>query len=102
MDAVLEFMKVFGALVLCVLLVIVMAVIMADCALRMRRMEKRMVDLEEFIRTSLSGVRSESRADNFKQRRVMSENMANFSESMTRAILSLNDERADSSPEKQA
>ena len=92
MDGILEFMRVFGVLVVCALAVIAAAVFMTACAIRMKRMEARMAQMEEFIRNALSGAQSENRADNLKQRRILSENMANFSESMTRAILSLGDD----------
>jgi len=100
MDGLMDFLRVFGALALSAAVVIAMAVIMTSVSVRMKRMEARMTEMEEFIKNALSGVRNESRADNAKQRRIMSENMANFSESMTRAILSLGDEEDAENKEK--
>lgn len=97
MDDFLEFLRVYGALMACAVTIVVLSAIMANCALRMKRLEAQMKEMEKAVEEKLNGVKSESRLDNAKQRRVFNQNIANLSESMTRAILSLDDkEKGDS------
>lgn len=94
MRELMEFLRVYGIMLFCTLTVTAMAIIMINCAQRMKALEKRMEAMENSVREALAGANNENRLDNLKRQKIITENMANFSESMTRAILSINDENA--------
>lgn len=97
MDGFLEFLRVYGVMIACAVTVVAFSAIMANCAVRMKRLETHMKEMEKAMEEKLNGVQSENRLDNAKQRRVFNQNIANLSESVTRAILSLDDkEKSDS------
>lgn len=83
----LRFLRVYGALMACAAAIVVLTVVMAGCTLRMKRLEKRVSEMEEALQRRMDEESRKNREDALRQRRVLSENMANLSESMTRAIL---------------
>ena len=83
----LQFLRVYGALMACAAASVVLAAVMASCTLRMKRLEKRVSEMEEALQKRMDDESRKNREDALRQRRVLSENMANLSESMTRAIL---------------
>lgn len=87
-----EFMHTYGIAVICAIFMVIMSIILYISIQQMKRMEERMKSMEDFIRDIVFGARDENRQRSTKQQRILSENMANFSESATNAILSLNDE----------
>lgn len=95
MDELWEFLRVYGALMACAVTIVALSAIMANCAIRMKRLEARMKEMEKSVEDKLIGVQSESRMDSAKQRRVLNQNIANLSESVTRAILSLDEKKKD-------
>lgn len=86
------FLRVYGIITFCVLIVIAITIVLVYCILRMRQLEKHMESVEQYLHDTMTGVRDDKRQDANKQQRIFSENMANFSESVTNAILSLNED----------
>lgn len=83
----LQFLRVYGALMACAAAIVTLAAVIAGCALRMKRLERRVSEMEEALKKRMDDESRKNREDALRQRRVLSENMANLSESMTRAIL---------------
>lgn len=92
MEEFLGFLRVYGIMTFCVLIVIAITVVLVYCILRMKQLEKHMESMEKYLRDTLAGVREDKQKNTNKQQRIFSENMANFSESVTNAILSLNED----------
>ena len=86
-----EFMHTYGIAVICAIFMVIMSIILYISIQQMKRMEERMGSLENFIRDTISSMQDESRKNAAKQQRMFSENMANFSESVTNAFLSADD-----------
>ena len=87
-----EFIQTYGIVLICSVFMVLMAFTLYYYIQQIRTLEERMQSMEDFIRDTVFGARDENRQRSTKQQRILSENMANFSESVTNAILSLNDE----------
>ena len=87
MSNILTFLHAYGILILSCALIIYGAAALSMCATRTKRMEERMDKIQQAISGTVDALRTEAQENDEKQRRVLSKNMENFSESVTRAIL---------------
>ncbi|MBQ9856227.1 MAG: hypothetical protein IJO53_08550 [Clostridia bacterium] len=85
-----DFLKVYGLLLSLALAVVLLTAIIVGCILRLKQLEKRVSDMEAALTDRMDKAFENALSDQKKQRRLLSESMANLSESMTRAILTMN------------
>ncbi len=95
METVIQFLKVYGILLMCAGAVIVLTALVSGCIVRMKQLEKRVSDMEDALFVKLKEAQDQTKDDQKKQRRLINESIAGLSESMTRAILTINERNAD-------
>ena len=64
----LQFLRVYGALMACAAAIVVLAAVMASCTLRMKRLEKRVSEMEEALQKRMDDESRKNREDALRQR----------------------------------
>lgn len=98
MQMTVEFLKVYGILMGCAAAIVVLTAIVTYCVIRMKQLEKRVNDMERTLSDKLAKAQDDAKDDQKKQRRLINESIAGLSESMTRAILTMNEKGESKNP----
>lgn len=84
-----EFLKVYGALLACVCVILAMGATLAVCVSKVKKLECAVSELKNDILARLDAQEKATAEDKKKERRLINESMANLSESVTRAVFTL-------------
>ena len=84
-----EFFKVYGILLVCAGVIIVLALTLYSCVQKVKRLEKRIEGMQDEIVKRLDEMIENAGEDQKKQRRLFTESMSGLTESVTRAVCSI-------------
>ena len=90
MDMIWNFLKVYGLLLSTAVLTVALSAMVVGCVIRMKQLESRVNDMEKALSERMDAAAQDAKDDSKRQRRLLNESMASLSESMTRAILTMN------------
>lgn len=88
-----DFLKVYGILIVCAAFILALAATLYSCITKIRRLENEIRSMHEDINRKLDEIAEQAMEDQKKQRRLLNEGLSGLTESVTRAVFSLKNER---------